>query len=361
MTQTTRIARTSLLAGVLAMASLAATACEPLPPATCLTQKPTIVGTAGDDTWRGTSGPDVIAGLGGRDIIQGLGGKDLLCGGDGNDQVFGGDGNDAIEGGVGTDVAVGDNGNDTIDYGLHPRGVSVDLLAGSGPDGDILSTVENIVGSRHSDRLTGDDDPNVVNGGAGSDQLTGRGGNDILADALPAPGDRNTFRGGAGDDVMYGSLDTLSDIVAFDDSSAPVFVNLTTETAGGFGDDRFGGMDGALGGSAADTIYGSPRRDVLQGGPGDDLLIPFAGDDTVDGMAGRDKVSYFSAAKVDVDLGAGRASGEGTDAIRDVEDVQGSPGSDRLVGSAGPNLIDGGLESDTCIGGGGADSFIRCP
>lgn len=361
-TPSTRLGRTAALVAGLAMATLAGTACEPPPTMpTCMGFRTTIVGTAGDDVLRGTSGPDVIAGLGGRDVIQGLDGDDRLCGGDGVDQVHGGEGRDTVEGGLGRDVLTGDIGVDTLHYGAHPQAVAVNLLTASGTDDAHLGTFEDIVGSAFDDMLTGDDGPNHLVGGRGSDHLSGRGGDDHLLDQTAAAGDRNLFEGGSGSDVMRGSADTARDYAGFEDSAVPVFVNLGTQRASGFGDDTLEGIDGVLGGRAADTIYGSNGRDVLYGGGGDDLLVPLGGDDTVVGLAGRDTISYYAASGIDLDLTQRRATGEGIDTLHDIEDVQGSPGHDYLVGDAGANLIDGGRGQDLCVGGGGADSFIRCP
>jgi Ca2+-binding RTX toxin-like protein len=84
--------------------------------------KPTIQGTAGNDTLNGTSGPDVIAGVNGNDTINGLGGDDTLCGGKGldtvnggagHDLVLGGEGNDKLDGGADKDICGGGPGTDT--------------------------------------------------------------------------------------------------------------------------------------------------------------------------------------------------------------------------------------------------------
>jgi Ca2+-binding RTX toxin-like protein len=84
--------------------------------------KPTIKGTAENDTLNGTSGPDVIAGVGGNDTINGLGGDDTLCGGKGTDTVrggagrdlvLGGENNDSLDGGADKDICGGGPGTDT--------------------------------------------------------------------------------------------------------------------------------------------------------------------------------------------------------------------------------------------------------
>ena len=109
------------------------------------------------------------------DILRGLGGNDML---------FGGSGNDTLDGGAGADALIGGDGTDTADYSLSAAGVNVNLLTGlgSGGDaqGDILSGIENIIGSALADMLTGDGGVNAIVGGAGADVLNGRAGNDTL-------------------------------------------------------------------------------------------------------------------------------------------------------------------------------------
>ena len=61
-----------------------------------------------------------------------------------------------------------------------PGGVFVRLWSGEGLSGeaagDILTGIENLRGSAFADTLVGDGGANVLSGGAGEDQLLGRGG-----------------------------------------------------------------------------------------------------------------------------------------------------------------------------------------
>ena len=89
-------------------------------------------GTPDDDVLTGTADIDVLTGLDGDDRLIGLGAADLLRGG---------------------------AGTDTADYTASPAGVEVDLAAGTGTggdaEGDRLSGIENVVGSRLNDSLLG--------------------------------------------------------------------------------------------------------------------------------------------------------------------------------------------------------------
>jgi Ca2+-binding RTX toxin-like protein len=58
---------------------------------------------------------------------------------------------------------------------------------------------------------------------------------------------------------------------------------------------------------------------------------------------------------VNVNLGTGKASGDGADTLISIEDVIGSDGDDIIVGSTADNELTGGLGDDNLSGGGGAD------
>ncbi|MGK7891566.1 MAG: FG-GAP-like repeat-containing protein [Leptolyngbyaceae cyanobacterium] len=128
---------------------------------------------------------------------NGLG--DEFFGHGGDDLFFAGGGADIIRGGDGTDTVsyVDANGNPDNDLGI-----VVDLSAGKATDDgfyrtqniasngtiqnvgvsnpDSLYGIENIIGSRHDDTITGDANANVLEGGEGEDTLTGKGGADIF-------------------------------------------------------------------------------------------------------------------------------------------------------------------------------------
>ena len=107
------------------------------------------------------------------DVLHGLGGNDML---------FGGSGNDTLDGGSGADTLVGGPGIDTADYSSSPSGVSVNLQTGlgSGGDaqGDILTGIENLIGSPQADTLIGDSGANKLEGRSGNDMLDGGPGMD---------------------------------------------------------------------------------------------------------------------------------------------------------------------------------------
>jgi Ca2+-binding RTX toxin-like protein len=127
-----------------------------------------------------------VTGGNGIDFLTGTDGVNLLNGNAGNDILNGGDGDDLLIGGKGADQLEGLTGNDTASYATSSAGVTVDLnLAtaqkkGGDAAGDILSSIENLIGSRAADTLTGDAAANVITGGLKGDILTGGGGDDVF-------------------------------------------------------------------------------------------------------------------------------------------------------------------------------------
>ena len=115
-----------------------------------------------------------------RDII-GSAGDDTLTGDDQDNTLTGGDGADTLAGGVGEDTLDGGAGDDTLSYDGESAGVAVDLDGSqtaknyvSGAEGgkrDTISNFENVIGSSGADKLTGNDDPNKLEGGGGGRHL----------------------------------------------------------------------------------------------------------------------------------------------------------------------------------------------
>lgn len=124
---------------------------------------------------------DLITGDAVANRLRGLGDYDWFVGSGGGDSFEGG------------------TGRDTVAYSSAAAGVVASLLTDTGTggqaNGDRYVDVENLTGSSLNDRLTGDDDRNVLRGLAGDDFIFGNGGND-------------TIDGGAGRDSLYGGLNT---------------------------------------------------------------------------------------------------------------------------------------------------------
>ena len=107
----------------------------------CFGDRPTLVGTPGDDRIRATSGDDVIITLGGNDVIVGPKGgewRDSYCTGTGDDQVFYYQGKDTtrFSGTIDFNIGLGP-GDDRVTV-LSRRSDFEPVLAGPGDDTIIL-------------------------------------------------------------------------------------------------------------------------------------------------------------------------------------------------------------------------------
>jgi Ca2+-binding RTX toxin-like protein len=192
-----------------------------------------VIGSSFDDTLTGSSTNDIFVGGGGADAIvggdgidtaeystsssgvtinlqtgAGLGGdaegdhlstienligsafNDLLIGDGLANRLDGGSGTDILRGGIGADVLIGGDGTgDTADYSTSSAGILIQLTAitggattGSGGDaqGDLLSGIEDVIGSAFTDDLRGSTASNRLVSGDGNDILRGGSGADLL-------------------------------------------------------------------------------------------------------------------------------------------------------------------------------------
>ena len=172
-----------------------------------------VIGSGFNDTLIGDSGNNVLSGLSGTDSITGNAGQDTIIGGAGADSLFGG------------------GGADTADYSASGSGVNVnisDLLTETGGDaqGDLLVSIENLIGSNSADILTGTASSNVLSGLGGDDTITGGLGNDIIS-------------GGDGSDRIVAGPDTVGPTV----SPINLVFDWTTSTRTGGADIRAGFTD----------------------------------------------------------------------------------------------------------------------
>ncbi|MEL6979804.1 MAG: cadherin domain-containing protein, partial [Pseudomonadota bacterium] len=321
----------------------------------------TLTTGAGDDKLEGGAGVDTLSAGDGVDDLEGGAGNDQLLGGAGNDDLDGGDDDDTLTGGAGDDLIKGGDGADVAvftgdmsDYDIDAGGLWFtvkDTRAGS-PDG--TDTIRGVETFRFADRdaavFSDDADANSFTGGAGSDVIYGRGGNDVLAggagdDVLIGHNENDTLTGGAGDDIIDGGnhndtavfsgdlgqysfgRDANGDLLVIDSVAgrdgtdtvrgvetlqfADLSVDMTSALVMADNPSMTAGDDVVLGTSGADAIDGGDGADRLIGGAGDDDLDGGAGNDTLDGGVGAD-------------------------------DLDGGAGDDTLFGGAGDDTIDGG-------------------
>jgi Ca2+-binding RTX toxin-like protein len=330
-----------------------------------------LYGGAGNDRLDGGAGTDYLDGGAGNDTLHGRGGDDRLQGGEGADTLKGDAGDDTLTGGAGADLLNGGAGFDRVSYRGSTSAVTVDLAAGtaSGGDatGDTLSGIEGVIGSAFNDTLSGNNDANILNGGAGDDTLKGDAGDDTLT-------------GGAGADLLDGGAGF--DRVSYRGSTSAVTVDLAAQTASG-GDatgDTLSGIEGVIGSAFNDTLSGNNDANILNGGAGDDTMAGRLGNDTyvVDSAGdvvienageGTDRVnasiSYTLGANLENLLLTGDTAINATDnaAINGTGNsadnvITGNTGNNTLSGLDGNDTLNGSRGNDTLIGGDGADRFV---
>ncbi len=232
-----------------------------------------ITGGVANDILTGNAGANVLSGGdGGSDALNGGAGNDTLYGGSGTDTLLGGIGNDVLRGDIGADVLNGGDGIDRADYTTSTAGVTVHLTNGTASDGDTLTSIENVVGSRLNDIIIGTAGANLLYGYTGNDQLFGLAGNDAL-------------EGQNGDDAAFGG--DGNDIIGGGDGNDGLFGEAGNDTMyGGIGDDFLSGGDGN------DVIWGDAGNDQIDSGAGNDFVVLGAGDDIFTLGLGDDRIRF---------------------------------------------------------------------
>ncbi|RJF87997.1 calcium-binding protein [Oleomonas cavernae] len=288
----------------------------------------TTVGSGGDAQGDKLAG---ITNLTGSDFDDQLGGNTLA------NTLIGGLGDDTLHGGVGGDTLNGGSGIDTISYEGSSAGVAIDLSTGAAAlgdaAGDIITSIENVIGSSFDDAIKGSSVANRLYGEGGSDVLDGQGGKDVLLGGFGA----DALSGGAGDDALKGDE----------------------------------GDDGLSGGDGRDRLVGGGGNDTMTGGTGSDIyFVDDAGDTVIEFVGeGTDRVyasvSYSlgnSAVEILV-LRGSATDGNGNEfnntiVGNELDNVlTGAGGVDRIKGMDGNDLIDAGIGNNRVLGGLGADTF----
>ncbi|MDQ2095324.1 calcium-binding protein [Rhodalgimonas zhirmunskyi] len=312
-------------------------------------------------------------GLGGeRFFFIGLAGDDTLLGGMEDDLFAGGAGADEINGGDGSDWVTYESASTRFPG----PGITIDLAAGAGTggaaEGDVLISIENVIGSRSDDLIIGDDGNNILKGHTGNDTLRGGKGDDMLfGGVLLSVTDSDILDGGDGFDWanyresthQYGvSINTRNDHYA-NAARGDFFISIE----GVIGTQA---TDGIIMGDEDNRIHGLGGDDFLDGGRGDDTLMGGEGRDQLYGNEGRDTAVYrFSDAGISIQkLTYGRGGDAEGDVLSAVEEIVGSQFDDtiegaypdvRFFGLDGDDWLSGGIGngSDTLIGGAGADTL----
>lgn len=277
---------------------------------------------------------DTLAGI---TNLAGSAFDDYLGGNSLDNALIGGQGDDTLRGAAGADTLNGGSGIDTATYAGSNAGVAVDLSTGAAAlghaQGDVLISIENLIGSSFGDSFRGS---------AGANRLEGRDGNDVID-------------GGDGKDALLGGAG----------------VDLLT---GGTGDDSLKGDDGddvISGGDGRDLLVGGAGNDTMAGGAGTDIYyVEDAGDKVIEFADGgnEDRVYSFVSTTLAAEVETLVLLGSATDGHGNYSDnailgnvldnvLTGGAGSDQISGLEGDDFIEGGAGNDRIYGGEGADIF----
>jgi len=296
-------------------------------------------------------------------------GDDSITGNAGANALSGGRGDDTLIGGAGGDTLTGGAGSDTVSYAASGVAVSINLVTGSasGGDaaGDVLSGIENLIGTGQNDVLIGNASDNTLLGGVGSDTLTGGAGLDTASYVGSGAGISIDLHAGSvsGGDANGDTLSSIEGVIGtgyvdtlYGDGAANVL-------EGGGGADVLIGRSGddiLRGGDGNDGVIGSDGNDTLDGGDGNDALGGGAGADALDGGDGTDWANYgasWAAVTVSLASGTGLGGDAQGDTLTNIENLGGSAHADTLTGDGGANIVEGHDGNDTIEGGAGADTL----
>jgi Ca2+-binding RTX toxin-like protein len=208
-----------------------------------------------------------LTGGSGDDDLEGDSLANILNGGPGDDDFTtspftGPDGADTYIGGTDGTVGGQNNDRDRVMYFNRLDDLTVDIGGGPDVDGDdVRDDIEVMWGGEGDDTLTGDEDPNEIDGRQGDDTVSGGAGT--------GPDGADALHAGTGNDtVTYaGRTDDLT-------------IDMGTQS-GPDGDLVAFSLENVFGGSGDDNITGDSLDNTLRGGGGEDDLFGLAGADTL--------------------------------------------------------------------------------
>lgn len=204
--------------------------------------------------------------------------------------------------------------NNTLDVSGYAIGSTLDLHQGA--FSNVAGLIHNIaiafgtridtaIGGPAGDDFTGNDDGNILMGGASADTIIGGAGNDHIygnlvsttqgtadgADKIDAGGGMNYVNGNAGDDTISAGTGTNRLYGGQGNDTIQVSGSGNNHLNGNLGDDTLivsGGNNEMHGGQGNDTIHPTAGNNVSLGELGNDAIWVGAGLDTMTGGAGND-------------------------------------------------------------------------
>ncbi|NJL18156.1 MAG: hypothetical protein HC938_14275 [Nitrospira sp.] len=383
--------------------------------------RPTITGTADNDTLVGTEGDDRLLALSGDDQLAGLAGHDELDGGSGADQLTGGPGDDLYRvddpGDVVTELT--NEGVDTVRSSV-TRALEANVenltLTGDSPINGMGNALDNV--------LTGNSAANLLAGGHGNDtfvvdagdrviELANEGTDTVQTDVGTTLGDNLENLVLTGSALLFGTGNSLDNVLQADGSISVLAGgngndtyligpngddDILVETAGGGIDTviaahdyrlpsnienltlldpripdfasftliPYGSYDQSVAGYGNDlenTLVGGRSNNVLDGGLGADTMIGGAGDDIYSVDDVNDLVIEQSDEGIDtIHSSESYALGANVEHLTLIGtasiNATGNALNNDVRGNEAPNVLDGGAGHDVLIGAGGADVYL---
>jgi Ca2+-binding RTX toxin-like protein len=207
----------------------------------------------------GFAAADVLKNI---DVVLATAFDDLLVGDSGDNIFIGGAGADAIDGGTGSDSAWYLNSLSAVDINL-----AAGTADGGDASGDVLTAIENVIGSSLDDTITGDAQANILEGSYGSDVIKGGDGADTIyggiGSTVVALG---TANGLAQADMLYGGNGNDTIVTAANDAGSVGFGEAGNDTI------TVSGSGTAYGGEGSDILSGNGNLYTLFGDAGVDTL-----------------------------------------------------------------------------------------
>ncbi|WP_341929606.1 S8 family serine peptidase, partial [Methyloversatilis discipulorum] len=314
--------------------------------------------------------------LTGTGVINGTGNEldNVLTGNSVANVLTAGAGNDTLNGGAGSDTLIGGTGNDT-----YVVDVSTDVITEYAGEGtDLVQSAATYTLSANVENLTltgtaiingtGNTLDNIIVGNSAANTLTGGAGNDTLDGGAGT----DAFNGGAGDDTFI--VDVTTEVVteALNEGTDTVMASVSYTLGANVENLTLTGTAAinATGNTLANILIGNSANNTLNGGAGNDTLDGGAGADQLIGGAGDDVFRIDNVADVVIE-----GVDEGWDRIEssinlslalNIEELVlvgnatigiGNSQSNRIVGNALDNTLEGSIGADALLGGTGNDTY----